>query len=59
MINYSVKRAAILGFDVLKAREQSEMYFNLASYLTQCFLGTLLFGTIVSLIIAWRMRTIK
>ena len=59
MIRYSVQRAATLGIDVIKAKSQAEMYFNLTSYLTQCFFGTLFFGTIIALIIAWRMRTVK
>lgn len=59
MIDYSIVRATSLGMNVAKAKQEATMYFNLMSYMMQCFFGTLFFGTIIALILAWRMRTVK
>lgn len=59
MIDYSCARAASLHMDVPKAKEEATMYFNLPSYIVQCFFSTLFFGVIISLVMAWRMRTVK
>jgi hypothetical protein len=59
MIRYSEQRAAILNQSISAAKAGAELYFNLGSYLLQCFLGTLFFGTIISAVIAWRMQTSK
>lgn len=59
MIDYSSARAASLHMNVLKAKEEATMYFNLPSYIVQCFFSTLFFGVIISLVMAWRMRTVK
>ena len=39
--------------------EQAALYFNLKSYILESVLGTLIFGVILSLILAFRMRTVK
>ena len=57
MIDYAAKRAENLNMDVVQARQDAEMYFNLTSYIIQSVLGTLVFGTIIALIMAWRMQT--
>lgn len=59
MVDYASKRAENLNMDVVKARQDAEMYFNLTSYIIQSGLGTLVFGTIVAAIMAWRMRTVE
>jgi hypothetical protein len=59
MIAYSEQRAAGLRMNIAEAKAGAEVYFNLSSYMLQCFLGTLFFGTIISVILAWRMRTVK
>jgi hypothetical protein len=59
MIAYSQERAAALKLNVMEAKLAAELYFNLSAYLIQGFLGTLFFGTIVSAIMAWRMKTEK
>ena len=59
MISYTVKRAETLNMDTSKARKEAEMYFNLTSYIVQSGLGTLVFGTLIALVMAWRMRTVK
>ncbi|MBP6731564.1 MAG: DUF4199 domain-containing protein [Chitinophagales bacterium] len=53
MIIYSVKMGKA------KSYEEAAMYFNLTSYIIQTGLGTLVFGTLIALIMAWRMRTDK
>lgn len=57
MIEYTVKHSVAVGIDVVQAREEAEMYFNYYAFLLQGFLGTLLFGTLLSVIMAWQMRT--
>ena len=52
MINYAVTH----GKETL---EQAAQYFNLKTYLIESTLGTLLIGIIISLILAFRMRTVK
>ncbi len=59
MIDYSTARAASLHMNIPKAKEEATMYFNLPSYIVQCFFSTLFFGVIISLVMAWRMRTVK
>ena len=59
MIDYACARAASLHMNVPKAKEEATMYFNLPSYIVQCFFSTLFFGVIISLVMAWRMRTVK
>lgn len=58
MIGYAAKRADTLHMDVNKARQDAEVYFNLTSYIIQSGLGTLVFGTFVAAVMAWRMKTI-
>lgn len=53
MIIYSVKMGKA------KSYEEAAMYFNPTSYIIQAGLGTLVFGTLIALIMAWRMRTEK
>ncbi len=59
MIGYAVKRAESLHVDMNKARQEAELYFNLTSYIIQSGLGTLVFGTIIAAIMAWRMKTVE
>jgi len=59
MINYSAKRAGSLQMDMSKARQEAEMYFNLTSYIIQSGLGTLVFGTVIAAVMAWRMKTVE
>ena len=59
MIAYSQARAASLKMNVEQARAGAELYFNLSSYLIQGFFGTLFFGTILSVVMAWRMQTVN
>ena len=59
MIDYAVKRADTLYVDAAKARQEAEMYFNLTSYIIQSGLGTLVFGTIIAAVVAWRMKTVE
>lgn len=40
-----------------KSYEEAALYFNPTSYIIQAGLGTLVFGTIIAAITAWRMRT--
>lgn len=56
---YSINRAMVLGMDVAKAKADAIAYFNLLSYLLQSFFGTLIFGSIIAAVMAWRMRTDK
>jgi len=56
---YSINRAMMLGLDVAKAKVDAIAYFNLLSYLLQSFFGTLIFGSIIATVMAWRMRTDK
>lgn len=56
---YSINRATSLGLDVAKAKAEAISYFNLTSYLLQSFFGTLIFGSIIASIVAWKMRTVK
>ncbi|MBL0308775.1 MAG: DUF4199 domain-containing protein [Bacteroidetes bacterium] len=53
MKEYSVKHAIELNEDVERAKLQAESYFNLTSYLLQSVLGTLVSGTVISLVLAW------
>jgi len=39
--------------------EQAAIYFNLKSYITESVIGYFLIGTVISLILAFRMRTVK
>jgi len=57
MIAYAGKRAEGLNMDRAKAVEEAKMYFNLTSYIIQSGLGTLVIGTLISLFMAWRMKT--
>jgi hypothetical protein len=50
MIKYSVQHGK-------QNMEQATMYFNLTSYMVQSVIGTLVLGTIINFIMAWRMRT--
>ncbi len=59
MITYAMKRAEGLNLDVNKAREEAQLYFNLTSYIIQSGLGTLVFGSIIALVLAWRMKTVE
>ncbi len=56
---YSIKRAMMLGLDVVKAKADAVSFFNLTSYLLQSFFGTLIFGSLIAAVMAWRMRTDK
>ena len=58
MIDYAANRAGTLQMDMTKARQDAEMYFNLTSYIVQAGLGTLVFGTLIATIMAWRMKTV-
>lgn len=56
---YAINRAMLLGMDVAKAKAEAVSYFNLTSYILQSFFGTLIFGSIIAAIMAWRMKTDK
>ncbi len=58
MIDYATKRAETLNEDIAKARQEAEVYFNLTSYIIQSGLGTLVFGSIIAAVVAWRMKTV-
>lgn len=52
MISYTVQHGK-------SSPAQAAMYFNLTSYIAQSVFGTLLFGSVVALIVALLMRTKK
>ncbi len=59
MISYSVTRAMATGTDVTKAKAEATSYFNFTSYLLMSVFGTLIFGSVIAAVMAWRMRTNK
>ncbi len=56
---YAVNRAMLLNMDVAKAKADAISYFNLTSYILMSFFGTLVFGSIIAALMAWRMKTHK
>jgi hypothetical protein len=52
MIQYTAKNSKI-------SVEAAALFFNLKSYLIQAVLYNLVAGTIIALILAWRMRTVR
>ncbi len=56
---YSINRAASLGLDAVKAKADAISYFNLTSYILLSFFGTLIFGSAIAAMAAWKMRTVK
>lgn len=59
MIAYAVKHAELLKMDAGKATADAQNYFSLSSYITMSFLGTLVFGSLIALILALVMRDRK
>ncbi len=59
MVKYAVKRADLNGTSLDQATIDAQRYFNLTSYLLQSSIFTLLFGLVLALFWAWRLRTVK
>ena len=59
MVAYSVKQAELKGIDTATATTDAQRYFNLTAYLLQSSIFALVFGLLLALFWAWRLRTEK
>jgi hypothetical protein len=56
MMNKAKMEALEKGLDPIKAIEEARLYFSLKYYLIQSVVGTLIFGTLISSVIAFMIK---